>query len=167
MTAGTTLQPPVAEAHGRGGRRAVYVGGYYGGFYGFAPWLGWSPFYFGAWGPYPPAFYQPEGGVSMTVAMMTGFGAVDLDIKPNRADVWVDGRYVGEARDLDGYPSYLWLPEGQHRVAVYKGGFIAFEETVSVQRGMKTHVKLSLQPGESSPPGPKPGEEPPPEKRER
>ena len=34
--------------------------------------------------------------------------------KPDRADVWVDGKYVGEARDLDGYPSYLWLEKGPH-----------------------------------------------------
>ncbi len=43
--------------------------------------------------------------------MIAGFGAVDVDAKPNRADVWVDGKYVGEARDLDGYPS-LTLPAG-------------------------------------------------------
>ena len=36
----------------------------------------------------------------MNAAMIAGFGAVELNVKPNRADVWVDGRYVGEARDL-------------------------------------------------------------------
>ena len=42
--------------------------------------------------------------------------------------VVVPGEYVGEARDLDGYPSYLWLAEGEHRVAVHKGGFLVFDE---------------------------------------
>jgi hypothetical protein len=28
---------------------------------------------------------------------------------------WVDGKYVGEARDVDGYPSYLWLADGDTR----------------------------------------------------
>jgi hypothetical protein len=140
-----------AEAHGRGGRRVVV-----GGYWGMSPW--WGPYWGWGWGGglYPPAFYQPEGGVSLDAAMVAGFGAVDLEVKPSRADVWVDGKYVGEARDLDGYPSFLWLPEGEHRIAVHKGGFLVFDEAIHVQRGMKTEIKLRLQPGDSPPPGPKP-----------
>jgi hypothetical protein len=92
----------------------------------------------------------------MGAAMIAGMGAVELNVKPNRADVWVDGKYVGEARDLDGYPSYLWLAEGEHRLAVHKGGFLVFDEPINVQRGMKTQIKLKMQPGDSPPPGPKP-----------
>ena len=147
------FQVPEAEAHGRGGRRVIVGGGFYGGGF-YNPWLGFGPFW--GWGAYPPAYFQPEGGVSMGMAMMAGYGAVDLNVKPNRADVWVDGKYVGEARDLDGYPSYLWLPDGEHRLAVYKGGYLAFDEKINVQRGMKTELKLRLQPGDSPPPGPKP-----------
>ena len=123
---------------------------YGGGFYGFNPWfgMGWGPY--GGWGPYYPGFYPP-GGVDMNAAMIAGFGAVELNVKPNRADVWVDGRYVGEARDLDGYPSYLWLADGAHRVAVHKGGFLVFDEQIDVRRGMKTEIKLKLQPGDSPP----------------
>jgi hypothetical protein len=125
--------------------------------YGYGFGLGYG-YGWGAWGMYPPAFYQPEGGVDMNVAMMNGYGAVDLEVKPNRAEVWVDGRYVGEARDLDGYPSFLWLPAGEHRVAVYKGGFKTFDEPIGVQRGMRTEVKLRMLEGESGPP---PGTKPP------
>ena len=154
------LQPPDAEAHGRGGgHRAVYVGG---GFYSpwMSPWYGWG----WGWGAYPAAYYGPPGGIDMGVAMMAGFGAIELNVKPNRADVWVDGKYVGEARDLDGYPSYLWLADGGHKVAVYKGGYKTFEEEISVQRGMKTQIKLRLEPGDSPPPGPKPSDKPVQEK---
>jgi hypothetical protein len=130
-----------------------------GGFYGYAPYygwgMGWGPYWGGPWGPW--GYYGPEGGVDMGSAMIAGFGAIELNAKPNRADVWVDGKYVGEARDLDGYPSYLWLAEGPHRVAVYKGGFATFDEQVEVRRGMKTQIKVRLQPGDSAPPGPKPG----------
>jgi hypothetical protein len=143
-----------ADAHPRG--RVVVYGG---GFYGFNPWYGFG-FGFGpywGWGPYYPGFY-PQGGVDMNAAMMAGFGAVELNVKPNRADVWVDGRYVGEARDLDGYPTYLWLADGGHRLAVHKGGFLVFEEEIDVRRGMKTEIKLKLQPGDSPPPGTKPAE---------
>ena len=144
----------VADAHprGRGSRGFVY-----GGFYAFNPWLGygWGPAW--GWGPYYPGFY-PQGGVDMNTAMIAGFGAVELNVKPNRADVWVDGRYVGEARDLDGYPSYLWLADGPHRVAVYKGGYQVFDQQIDVRRGMKTEIKLKLQPGDSPPPGTKPAD---------
>ena len=157
VTGAIAFQAPEAEAHGRGGRggggRVVYYGG--GGFYN--PWYGFGPGWGWGWGGYPAGFYEPEGGVSMGAAMVAGMGAVELDVKPNRADVWVDGKYVGEARDLDGYPSYLWLAEGEHRVAVHKGGFLLFDEPINVQRGMKTQIKLKMQPGESPAPGPKPG----------
>ena len=148
LTGAFALQARDAEAHGR---HAVFVGGFYGpGFYG--PYGGWG----WGWGPYPGAYYGPPGGVDMGAAMVAGYGAVDLNVKPNRADVWVDGKYVAEARDLDGDPSYLWLKEGEHRIAVYKGGFLTFDEPVNVQRGMRTELKVRLQPGESSPPGPMP-----------
>lgn len=157
---GAAFAPYEAEAHGRGGgRRVVYVGG---GFY--SPWYGFGPYWGWGWGPYPAAYYAPPGGIDMGVAMMAGFGAVELNVKPNRADVWVDGKYVGEARDLDGYPSYLWLADGAHKLAVHKGGYRVFEEEVSVQRGMKTQIKLRLEPGDSTPPGPKPSDKPVQEK---
>jgi hypothetical protein len=93
----------------------------------------------------------------MNYAMMSGMGAVELNVKPNRADVWVDGRYVAEARDLDGYPTYLWLPDGGHHLQVYKGGFKLFDDQIDVRRGMRSEIKIKLEPGESQPPGPKPG----------
>lgn len=158
-TAALSLASQPAEAHGRRPGRVVFGRAFYGGFYG--PYFGWGyspffePYYFGP-GAYGVGF-RPEGGVDMNAAAMAGIGAIDVDAKPDRADVWVDGRYVGEARDLDGYPSFLWLQPGTHRVAVYKGGFRTFEEEIEVRRGMKTTLKLKLQPGDSQPPGSKPG----------
>ena len=139
-----------AAAHPHG--HVVFYGGFYGG---WDPWgfgYGWGP-YWGWGGPYP----YPSGGVDMGAAMVSGMGAVDLNVKPNRADVWVDGRYYGEARDLDGNPSYLWLPDGGHRLQVYKGGFKVFDEQIDVRRGMKADLKIKLEPGEGTPPGIKPG----------
>ncbi len=148
--AGTTA----AEAHGRGGR--MFVGRGFGlGWAGFGPfgWYGYGPFFapYWAYGPYGPA-----GGVDMNVAMIAGYGAVDVNVKPNRAEVWVDGKYVAEARDLDGDPSYLWLGQGAHHVAVYKAGYKTFEEDIDVTRGVKRELKLRLEPGTSMPPTPGP-----------
>jgi len=77
-------------------------------------------------------------------------------VKPNRADVWVDGKYAGEARDLDGYPSYLWLKEGVHRVQVQKGGYKLFDEEIEMQPGLKKNLRIRMEPGESEPPAAKP-----------
>lgn len=137
---------------GHGGGRVVVSGGFYGPWWGFGMGYGygyWGPW---GWGGYPPAYYGPEGGVPMGVAMMSGFGGVDLEVKPNRADVWVDGKYVGEARDFDGYPSYLWLKEGVHRLQIQKGGYKLFDEEVDMQPGLKKSLKVRLEPGESEPP---------------
>ena len=156
----TTLGTTAAEAHGRGGGHVVVRGGYGYGF-GYSPFAygwGFGPFFDPFWA-YGAGYYgHPAGGVDMNVAMIAGWGAVEMNVKPNRADVWVDGKYVAEARDLDGYPSYLWLEKGPHHVAVYKAGYRTFEEDIDVARGMKRELKLRLEPGDSQPPGPKPAD---------
>ena len=162
-----------AEAHGRGvprgGHGPVVVGGFYprpafgfgfGYGFGYAPF--WGPYAYG-WGPYG---YPPGGGIDMGAALVAGYGAVEFDAKPGQAEVWVDGKFVAEARDLDGYPSYLWLAEGPHKVTVYKGGFESFEEEIDVRRGVHRELKVRLPKGESQPPGPRPRKEDKEEKKE-
>jgi len=143
--------PASAEAHGHHG--GVYVG--IGGFYGWGPYYpywGWAAPYWG-WGPWP-YYYRAPGGVALGAAMMSGMGALDLDVKPKQAEVWVDGKYVAEARDLDGDPSYLWLKGGAHHVVLYKAGFRSFDEDVDVNVGMIRELKVKLEPGEAPPPVP-------------
>ncbi len=160
---GGLLATPGAEAYGRGhGRAGVFVGGGFRGpvfwpafGFGFGPYWGWGPYWGPYWG-YPGYSYGPPGGVDMNYAMMAGFGAVDLKVKPNQAEVWVDGKYFGQAKDLDGYPSYLWLEKGPHQLVIYKGGYRSFEEDIEVARGMKRELKVRLEPGESQPPGKRP-----------
>jgi hypothetical protein len=139
-------------------RRPVYVGGFYG-FYRFPyyrfPYYGFGyPYGFGFGAPF---FYPPEGGIDMGAALVAGYGAVDLNAKPGEAEVWVDGKYVAEAKDLDGYPAFLWLPEGAHKIVLYKGGYQRFEEEIDVRRGMRRDLKVRLEKGEAVPPGEKPG----------
>ena len=101
--------PASAEAHGHHG--GVYVGVGFGGFYGWGPYWGWGAPYWG-WGPWPYAYGAP-GGSALGYAMMSGMGALDMSVNPKQAEVWVDGKYVADARDLDGDPSYLWLKRGR------------------------------------------------------
>ena len=149
--------PAAAEAHGRGGPRVgVFVGGFYGGWGGL---YGWGPY---AWGPYGwPAFgpyYGYARGVDPGMAMIAGVGAIDLNVKPGEAEVWVDGKFVAEAKDLDGYPSYLWLQRGPHHLVIYRGGYQRFEEDVDVQVAMKKDLKVRLEKGDSEPPGQRPAQ---------
>jgi hypothetical protein len=145
------LDPSEAQAHRRHGGRSIVGGGLYGfgpqfGFgwgYGFGSFYG--PFFDPYYGPYAP---RAEGGIDPNVAMMAGLGAIDLNVKPNQAEVWVDGKYVGEARNLDGTPSYLWLPEGAHRLSIRKGGYATFETQVDVRRGITKALKLRLRDGD-------------------
>lgn len=155
LTALITLAPQSAEAHGRGGFRGrpIIGGGFYSPYFGF----GWGP-YWGPWSPYWGwgAGYRPAGGIDPSLALVAGVGAVELNVKPGQAEVWVDGKYVGEARDLDGYPSLLWLKEGAHRVQLYKGGYVTFDEQIEVQAGQQKELKARLDKGESAPPGVRP-----------
>jgi len=142
--------PAPAEAHGHHG--GVWVGGGIGGFYGWGPYWGWAAPYWGwGWGP-GPYYYGAPGGSVLGYAMMSGMGALDMNVNPKQAEVWADGKYVADARDLDGDPSYLWLKQGPHRIVVYKAGFRSFEEAVDVNVGMIRELKVKLETGESPPP---------------
>jgi hypothetical protein len=142
--------PASAEARGHRGGGHVAVG--FRGFYGWGPYWGWGAPYWGwGWGPGPYSYGAP-GGLALGYAMMSGMGALDLDVKPNRAEAWVDGKYVADARDLDGNPSYLWLKQGPHHVVLYKAGFRSFEEDVEVNVGMIRELKVRLEKGDSAPP---------------
>lgn len=154
--------PEDAEAHGRGGAGhgpTVVVRG--GGFYGapfFNPYwgfgMGWGPYWGGA--PFPPIL-----GVDLNLAAANGLGVIDLRVKPGEAEVWLDGKFYGEAKDFDGTPSLLWLKEGPHRLIVYRGGYERFEEDIEAQRGQLKKLKVHLEKGESVPPGTKPESEAP------
>lgn len=141
------LFPGEAEArHRRVSRRSSihlgFGGPYYYGFY--------SPFYRGY--PYGYGNRERSGGLNPAIARAIGLGGLDLSIKPRKAEVFVDGEYAGIAGDFDGYPSYLWLEEGDHVVTIFKGGFKSFEENFAIKAGVVYPVKLRLAPGQSAPP---------------
>jgi hypothetical protein len=153
------LSPRAALAQGRGHvpHGHVVVGApFYG--YGWGSFYGpfWSPFY-GPWGWGYGHDYAPYGGVDLNAAAIAGVAGVDLNVKPNSADVWVDGRFAAEARDLDGSPRYLWLRDGTHRVVIYKEGYKNFDEEIDVQAGSFKTLKVRLEPGQAEAPGRKPG----------
>jgi len=78
-----------------------------------------------------------------------GYGALDVDIWPGETEVYVDGGRVGTADDFDGFPSYLWLPNGTYDVAFYLPGFKTLARQYSIYDGLVIDVEDRLERGEA------------------
>jgi hypothetical protein len=126
----TVAVPGTAQAYFR--PRAFVGFGFYPGYYGY------------------PYGYAPR--IDRNYARLMGWGALDLHVKPGKAEVWVDGHFAGKAGDFDGWPSVLWLEKGEHDITVYLGGYQTFKEKYSVEPGTIFDVHLKMEKGESTPP---------------
>lgn len=108
----------------------------------------------GYWGPYwhlpPPAYSVYRTPYSPRPAS-ADLGALNLVIKPKKSEVYVDGRFVGLAKEFDGYPGYLWLKEGSHEISLVRDGYVTFSDRIVIRTGHVVDVKLRLEPGVSTP----------------
>lgn len=117
---------------------------YYGSFYlGFPRYWG-----FGYHHGYPYAYGHPYrygryagGGEPL--------GGIDINVRPKRAEVFVDGSPVGTVRQFDGFPSFLWLEKGTYDVVVYLDGFETLNRQVSVYPGVVVDYSGRMEPGEA------------------
>jgi hypothetical protein len=71
-------------------------------------------------------------------------GGVQLDIDPRRAQVYVDGTYVGVVEEFSGYFHHLELPSGPHDIAVVAPGYEALNLHVSVTPGATLTQRATL-----------------------
>lgn len=124
-------------------RSSWYVGGYY-----YWPWWwGGGPYrYYGRYG-YDPYGYDGPGYYSSGYDRDSG--ALDIDVAPENAEIYVDGQYVGVADDFDGFPAYLWLPKGTYDVAIYLPGFTTIARQYSVYPGLVIDVEDEMDQGEA------------------
>ncbi len=83
----------------------------------------------------------------------TDLAALDLEIRPKRAKVYVNGRFIGRAGRFDGYPALLWLTEGDHQLAFYKEGYGTLVRDFNLHQGERVQVRIRLEPGEAHLPG--------------
>lgn len=164
---GLTLLLPVAsfaQSHGGGhggshsggshfGSRSGRVGGspgFHRGFrgrvrfgFGFGGWgWGWPWGYWGLYGPYygPYDVYGEYGygGAAMSWA------AIDTDVSPEEARVYLDGRYIGTADDFDGYPDYLYLARGHYKIEFRLDGYETKVVELDARPGTKTDINNKL-----------------------
>ncbi len=116
-------------SRGYSGGHLYYGGHYYGGyasrlfgygFYGYPSYLYWG-------GYYPYSYYPAYRGYVVADAGYAServrFGAIDLNIKPKKGQVYVDGRYLGQVGSFDGFPNYLWLADGAYELTIYLPGY--------------------------------------------
>lgn len=118
-------------------------------------YFGWGPYWGATWGGYwtgywDPYWYGPRPGYTVVYPRAgERYGALDTDISPERAEVWVDGRKVGVADEFDGFPSYLWLEEGTYDVVFYRPGFKTLARQYSIYPGLVIDVEDRLERGEA------------------
>lgn len=131
---------------------------YYGYGYGHHGWgVGFYP-YWGArwgWGPYwshygPYGYYGPP--VRVYYAAGEGLGGLDLDVRPEKAEIYLNGQRIGVADNYDGFPTYLWLEEGTYDVVIYAEGYETIARQYSVIPGIVIDVEDRMTPGEATRP---------------
>lgn len=127
-------------------------GGYWGYGYGNYPW-GINGYPYGYWGRCRWCWWYPLGATVYVESDVDGYrsdsGALDLDLNPERAQIYVDGRFVGVADDFDGFPAFLWLEEGTYDVVFYLPGYRTLARQYTIRPGVVIDVEDDLQPGES------------------
>jgi hypothetical protein len=125
--------------------RSHYYYPYYRGPYSYHPWGWWGPWY-GFYPPYPwglGVYWYPE-------QVHEGMGALDLDLKPEEAEVYLDGYKIGVADNFDGWPRYLWLEEGTYDLVFHKDGFETLARQYSIYPGVIIDVEDRMERGEAT-----------------
>jgi hypothetical protein len=138
---------------GGNGYYGAYWRGAYNGWYGhWGPFVGpWSIGWWGYWGPYSyyydtPAYYGTRVYPNDDYG---AYGALDLDVSPEKAEVYVNGQRIGVADDYDGYPTYLWLEQGVYDVVFYLDGFETIARQYVIRPGLVIDVEDTMTPGQA------------------
>ena len=104
----------------------------------------WSPYF--SWYGYYPWYY---GSRSVHYEPGPDTGALDFDVTPETAEIYLDGKPIGQADDYDGFPTYLWLPKGTYDVVIYQPGYESISRQYSVYSGVIIDIEDEMRPGEA------------------
>lgn len=129
------------------------------------PWSWWHSYYWnygwdywrwygGSYGPYGGHYgpYGASGPGWYPRRVHDRMGALDLDLSPGDTQVWLDGQMIGTVDRFDGWPSYLWLDEGDYHFVFYREGRRTIAREYRVLPGVVIDVEDRMQRGESVPP---------------
>jgi hypothetical protein len=73
-------------------------------------------------------------------------GEVKLKVTPDRAAVFVDGKYAGYVHQFGGVKRAMLIAPGKHRIKIELPGYRTFESEIVVQANQKVTVKTTLAP---------------------
>lgn len=152
--------PDSSRSHGSSPSHGVHRGhgghGGHGGYGGWGGWYGGYPGYggYGGYGYYASPGAWGGGWGSTAIYPMPGatHGALDLDVSPESAQVYVDGELVGVADDFDGFPDFLWLERGTYDVVIFSPGYQTLARQYSIYAGLVVDVEDSMVPGQETMP---------------
>lgn len=140
---GSVVTASRRRGHGRFYRRPSFYWGW-GGYWGpYSHYYYPRPYYYGSYAGY---YGRPYG-----YAPSPDWAAIDTDVSPEGAYVYLDGTFIGTADDFDGYPDYLYLKRGNYRVEFRLPGY----ETKSIEVQARPGMKLSIDDGLRKVPGAK------------
>ncbi len=71
-------------------------------------------------------------------------GGLQLDVEPRRAQVFVDGQYVGPVEAFSGYYQHLDLPAGPHTIEVFEPGYDPLATEVVVSPGRTSTYRATM-----------------------
>ena len=145
--------PPALAGHGHyrshGGLHHGYQHGYQHGYYRpyYPSHYSWGVHY-GGWPHFSFGYSYPTQAYVVEPAGYSRYrpssSAVETDVRPKRAQVTLDGRPVGEARDFNGPWDLLVLRPGVHTLEFSAPGYMTLRIEVDAERGGYYHVRESL-----------------------
>lgn len=129
-----------------GGSRHYYSGHYYSGhhyrpyFYGYGPWGYGYPWGYGGGRLAVPYYYAgaPQAG------------AIDLNVHPKKAKVFLNGQFIGKAGKYDGFPQKLWLPRGEYELIFYLDGYETIRKKYQITPDITIKANLTMNSGETT-----------------
>jgi len=121
---------------------------YYYPYYRWYPWGWWGGW--GGWGyPYGPYYPWGMGAYWYGEQVRPDMGALDLDIRPEEAQVYLDGHMIGIADNFDGWPRHLWLEEGTYDLVFFLEGFETIARQYTIYPGLVIDVEDRMVQGEA------------------
>jgi serine protease inhibitor len=69
---------------------------------------------------------------------------IKLDVKPNRAAVFVDGVFVGHVAEFGGIGRALLVAPGKHAIKIMLPGYQTFETDIDLVANQKSTVKTDM-----------------------
>ena len=69
---------------------------------------------------------------------------IKLEVKPNRAAVFVDGVFVGHVAEFEGLGKALLVAPGRHTIKMTLPGYQPFETQIDLVANQKSAVKTEM-----------------------